>query len=214
MMQALKHVASHKAPAGRPQPMAFHEGTLWLGCWDSLTLYAIDPTTWTVKEEVAVPERPYGIASFDGALRVVIGLGEADDRYIYRFEPGKPFGEEGRIACPDFTGSHLTTDGKALYLAQQTHRRVVELDSAGGVKREIPFPVRNAGMGFDGARFYTIAADEDFDVLELATLDLDTPGAQPTILSAMKAEARGLAFDGTNWWTAYREDGDVVSFGV
>ena len=192
--------------------MAFHDGTLWLGCWDSSTLYAIDPQTWTVKEEVVLPGKPYGIAWFGGALRVVIGIGEADDRYVYRYEPGTPFGEEGRVACPEFTGSHLATDGKALYLAQQTHRRLLELDASFETKRTVAFAMRSAGMGFDGDTFYTIAADADFDVLEFATLDIETPDAQPVVLAPMHVEARGLAFDGKNWWTAHREEGDVVTF--
>lgn len=212
MMQAIEPTAKHDAPAGRPQPIAFHDGTLWLGCWDTAKLYAIDPATWTVQAEVALPDKAYGIASFEGSLRVVIGIGEEDDRYIYRYEPGKPFGEEGRMPCPEFTGSHLTTDGKALYLAQQTHRRMVELDANAGVERTIPFPVRSAGIGFENGTFYMIAADDEFDVLELATFDIDTEGARPAVVAPMHVEARGLTSDGNSWWTSYREENAVVNF--
>jgi hypothetical protein len=211
-MQAINRLSIHPSPGGRPQPIAFHGGSLWVGCWDTATLYEIDAKTWSVKSEVALPDKPYGIASFGGALHLVIGDGEADDRYIYRFVPGKPFSHDDRIACPDFTGSHLATNGKALYLAQQTHRRLVELDESGKPARTIPFPVRSAGIGFAGDAFYMIAADDDFDVLEFATLDIDMPSAAPVIICSMNPAARGLAFDGTNWWTAHREEGEIVSF--
>ena len=167
---------------------------------------------WTVREEIELPGIPYGVAAFEGSIRIVVSIGEADDRYIYHFVPGQPFSEDGRVECPDLTGSHLTSDGTTLYLVQQTNRRILELNAGFTSKREIPLTTRCAGAGFSDSGFHMIAADAEIDVLDFATLDLNAPGAEPHKLASMNVEARGLAFDGTSWWTCRREDNLVVSF--
>jgi hypothetical protein len=211
-MQTIKELERHIAPGGRPQPLAFHEGTLWMGSWDTHHLYAIDPKTWAVLDEVAAPGQPYGIAAFDGALRTVLAIGEEDERYFYRFVPGQGFDLESKTPCPDTTGSHLASDGTTLYLAQMTHGKILAFDAQGAVLREIALPTRSGGIGFGPGAFYMITADDEFDVLQLATLDitLDHPEAVP--LAPMPAEARSLAFDGTSWWTNLREANETIAF--
>jgi len=211
-MEPVEILATHAAPGGRPQPLAFHDGLLWVGCWDTARLYALDPIDWSVREAVALPGKPYGIAPFEGALRLVISLGDDDDRYLYRFVPGQPLGEEGRAACPDFTGSHLAANGSSLYLVQQSNRRIVRLDGSGTITQEIPLVTRCAGLGFADGRAYVLAADADFDVVEFAAFDLDAPTPTVTTLAPMDVEARALAFDGNAWWTSYRERNEIVRF--
>jgi hypothetical protein len=45
---------------------------------------------------------------------------------------------------------------------------------------------------------------------------LDLRASQPDIaqLAEMPSESRGLAFDGTAWWTSQREANEIVSFAV
>jgi hypothetical protein len=211
-MQNVKKVQRHPAPAGRPQPLAFHDGTLWVGCLDTSRLYAIDTTTWSVLDDVAAPGKPYGIASFGGALLVVISLGEQDDRYFYRFVPGKGFDLESKTACPDLTGSHLASDGSDLYLVQMSNRRLLVLDAVGSVKRAIPLPSSCPGIAFAGGALHVISADEEFDHLQLATLDIGGANAKLSDEADIEPEARGLAYDGRAWWTSLRELGEIVSF--
>jgi hypothetical protein len=213
-MQDVKAFVSHPAPAGRPHPLAFHAGKLWVGSWDTTQLYAVDTQTWTVSETVHAPGKPYGLTSFGGALHAVISLGEDDDRYLYRLTPGGGFDEASKMPCPDYTGSHLTTDGKALYLVQQTNRRIVQLDEHGAVQRAIPLPTRSGGCCFDAGTCYMISADDDFDVLEFGTLDIAAEAPQFTSIAPISAESRGLAFDGKLWWTNYRELNETVSFAL
>ena len=75
-----------------------------------------------VVEEVAAPGKPYGLTVVGNELRVVVSIGEDDDRYLYRFVPGQGFDAESKTACPDFTGSHLASDGTTLYLGPCRHR--------------------------------------------------------------------------------------------
>ncbi len=211
-MQDIKELVRHPAPGGRPQPLAVYDGTLWIGCWDTAKLYAIDTKTWTVSDTVDAPGKPYGLVSLDGAMSVVVSLGEDDDRYLYRFAPGRGFDEASKAACPDFTGSQLATDGTSLYLAQMGNGRILVLDAHGTVKREIPLPTRIAGMCFDGGTFYAISADDDFDVLQFGTMDISSEEPVFTGIARVAPEARGLAFDGTSWWTNYRELSETISF--
>ena len=212
--QTLKEVARRAAPAGRPQPLAFLGGTLWLGSWDSDHIYGIDPKTWTVTADVAAPGKPYGLAVAGDGLRAVISIGDDDDRYLYRFSPATGFDESSKTECPEFTGSHLASDGGKLYLGQMGLRRILELDANDQIVRTIALPTRIGGMGFGPGGFYVIAADEEFDHLQFAKLDITQETPQATILADMDAEARSLAYDGTNWWTNYREAGQTVTFSL
>jgi len=211
-MQSIAERERHPSPAGRPQPLAFQGATLWMGSWDTDRLYAIDPKTWSVTHEAAAPGKPYGIAVAGDELRVVVSIGEDDDRYLYRFVPGHGFDEASKTACPDFTGSHLAYDG-TLYLGQMGKRRIVALDDAFAITREIALPTRCGGMGFGPGGFYIISADEEFEVLTFARLDLnDERPALAPVAGIPFDGARSLAYDGSAWWTSDREAGEIVAF--
>ncbi|HTA40055.1 MAG TPA: hypothetical protein VK760_13310 [Candidatus Acidoferrales bacterium] len=212
-MQNVTERSRHAAPGGRPQPLAFNGTTLWAGSWDTNSLFAIDPKTWTVTDEVAAPGKPYGIAVTGAEMRVVVAIGEEEDRYHFRFHPGKGFDESSKTACPDFTGSHLAFDGKTLYMAQMGLRRIVTLDDAGTIVREIALPTRIAGMGFGPAGFYLISGDEEWENLKLATFDIASNDPKLAPIAAIPFDgARALAYDGSAWWTSDREVSEIVSF--
>jgi YVTN family beta-propeller protein len=213
-MQNLMELERHPAPATRPQPLALFGKTLWVGSWDTDHLYAIDPQTWSVTDEVAAPGKPYGLAAIGDELRVVVAIGEEDDRYLYRFVPGRGFDRDSKTPCPDFTGSHLASDGTTLYLGQMGNRRIVALDEDASILREIALPTRCGGMGFGPDAFYIISADEEFENLQLATLDLQLSNPDVAPVAAIPFDARSLAFTGKNWWTSHREAGEIVSFTV
>lgn len=209
--QRIHEVMRRPSPAPRIQPIALHEGLLWMGSWETNHIYGVDPKSWTVKEDVVAPGQPYGIAPLDGVLHVVVSLGgDDDDRYLFRFTPGRGFDASSQTPCPDMTGSHLASDGKELFLGQMHNQRIVTLDAQTRITREIPLPTRCGGFGFgpDGM-LYMISADEEFDNLELATLDF---AGKTNALAPIEFGARSLAYDGSVWYTSDREAGYVVSF--
>ena len=62
-METVKKILSRHASRGaRPQPLAYRNGTLWMGAWDTDTIYPIDPKTWNVIDQMPTPGRPYRIA--------------------------------------------------------------------------------------------------------------------------------------------------------
>jgi hypothetical protein len=212
-MQSIKELTRRPSPGARPQPVALFQDVLWVGSWETDSLYAIDPDSWKTIETVPAPGRPYGIAAVDGFLRVVVSDGgEADDRYLYRFTPAKGFDESSKTACPDFTGSHLASRDGKLYLGQMHNRRILVLDANDAIVRDIPLPTRCGGFGFGPkGDFYLIAADDEFERLELATLDLEKPKGI-TVVAPIDFGARALTFDGKVWFTSDREENQIVSF--
>lgn len=211
-MQSVKVLQRHESPAGRPQPLAFHEQRLWVGAWETNKLYTVDPQKWSVVNEVASPGKPFGMASLGGTIFVVVAL-EDDNRYLYRFAPDGGFDETSKKPCPDFTGSHLATDGTWLYLCQQGKQRILVIDEDVNVQREITLPTPCGGVGFDSAgRFFIISADEEFENLTFAQLDISqsAPAAEP--VATMTFDGRALAYDGTAWWSSERDAGNVVAF--
>jgi hypothetical protein len=212
-MKSVTELQRHASPGGRPQPLAFHNNALWAGSWDTDRVYAIDPRSWKVIDEVAAPGKPYGIAALGNELCVVVSIGDDDDRYLFRFVPGQGFDEASKTPCPDFTGSHLASDGATLYLTQMGFRRIVTLDENASIQREIALPTRCGGIGFGpGGAFYIIAADEEFENLQLATLDVKTATPAAVPIADIHFDARALAFDGNVWWTSHREANEIVAF--
>jgi hypothetical protein len=213
-MQTIKETQRRQSPGGRPQPLAFHDGLLWVGSWETGKLYGLDARQWTVQREADAPGRPYGLASLDGTLRVVVALDD-DDRYLFRFTPEGGFDASSKTPCPDFTGSHLASDGSTLYLCQQGKRRILELDDRGQVRREIALPTRCGGFAFRApGDCRMLSADEEFDNLSFARIDLKKDAPAVEQIAPINAEARALTFDGEVWWTSYREENDVVAFAV
>jgi hypothetical protein len=212
-MEIVKELGRFASPGPRPQPLAFLGATLWVGCWDNSRLYAIDTATWSVLDEVAAPGKPFGMAAFGAELRLVLA-DEGDDRYLYRFVPGDGVDLASKAPCPDLSGSHLAAGDGILYLLQMGNQRILALDASLSVLREIALPTRCAGIGFGADGFYMISADEEFDVLQVATLDVEVTQPDIVPIASIPPEARALAFNGTAWWTSYRESSEIVSFAL
>jgi uncharacterized protein YjiK len=112
------------------------------------------------------------------------------------------------------TGSHLFSDGTTLYLNQSTNQRILAMNAAGDVLREIPLPTRTGGFAFGPDGLYMISADEEFEELYLAKVDIAAERPEAERIAALPAEARGLAFDGGRWWTNLRDRNETLAFEI
>lgn len=207
----IEEVLRLPAPGPEPLGVAFDGRTLWITSREAHRLYAVDPATWTIGDEIETPGAAFGMTAVGDELRIVIGFGEDDDdRYIYRFVPGEGFANE-RIECPDLSGVHLAYDGDALFLSQAHNRRILALDGRGGIIREIRLDREPVGMTIVDGAFYLVTG-ENFKNLQLTRVD--TTGDTPVVslLASIPFVARGLTFDGKCFWTGSRSDNQIVAF--
>ena len=203
-----------RIPAPCPAPIGLAcDGTdLWIGSNETNRIYGLKAHQGKVFEEALAPGRPFGITVTGDALRVVVGEGPADDRFIRRYIMGKHFKSE-RIAAPEMTGSFLAYDGDRLYLSQRDNKVILELDESGRVLRTIPVPRQITGMVVVAARFYLVTT-ESREVDDYRLLCLDARREHPEIeeLASIPFDARSLGFDGTKFWTNCRSENTLVAF--
>jgi hypothetical protein len=210
----IREISRFPAPGQEPLGLAFHGTALWIACREAHRLYAVDPATWEIREELQTPGAPFGIAAANDEFRVVIGFGDDDDdRYIYRFAPESGFAGD-RIACPQLSGVHVAFEGDTLYLSQAHNKRLLALDGRGTIVSEIRLDRRPVGMTIVDGMFYLVTGDENFKNLELTRVDARGETASVTSLASLPFVARALAFDGTSFWTGDRTRNEIVAFQV
>lgn len=202
-----------KSPAVTPQALAWHEGKLWMGSRDLRRIFAIDPFQWTVLEERDAPGIPWAAVAAGNGLMFTIGDGEDDDRYLRRYVPGREFSELPRIACPEFTGSYLSYDGKNFYLSQWYKHRVLRLGSNGAVLFSIDVGAEISGQTYvDGAIYVLRGTEQDGENWKIARFDPFEERPVMNDLARVPFACRSLAFDGERFWTNHRAADEMVAF--
>ena len=183
-----------------------------MGSWETDRVYAMDPQTLRVGNEIQAPGRPYGMAVVGDELRAVVAHGDEDDRYLYRVHDGA-YDLASKTPCPDLTGSFMTARGSTIYLGQMHYQRILEMNPDYTVRRQIALPTRCAGFAFgpDG-RFYMISADGEFENLSFGTLDVTQDRPNFESIRRLPDEARYLLHDGSTWWTSLRDANEIATF--
>ncbi|GAC1491362.1 MAG: hypothetical protein NVS2B8_17350 [Vulcanimicrobiaceae bacterium] len=201
------------SPAPKPQSLAFDGTSLWMGSRETRCVYAIDPTTWTVREVAAAPGTPWGMTVVGDELRVLCGEAPDDNRTIRRFVPGHGFKSSDAIACPDDAGSQLGFDGDRLFVSQWYKRRIVALDESGAARTTIDVGHEICGQVIANGCFYLVTTDdESSDEYFLTRVDARDGSVKVDVLARIGFSARALAFDGDRFWTNHREADRIVAF--
>ncbi len=214
-LPAIAELRRLPSPVSTPQALAWAQDGLWVSSRDERRLVCLDPRTFTVREEASTPGIAWAAASAGEWLYLTLGEGAEDDRYTRRFAPGSGFDGSYRIAQPDFTGSYLSHDGHSLYLSQWYKHRVLQLDAAGGIVREIPIGAEICGHTLvDGLLYVLRGTEQDGESWQLARLDPRAEHPDVEDLARVPFACRSLAFDGTNFWTNHRAANETVSFSL
>jgi len=186
-----------------------------MGSLETSRLYAIDPHTWSVREEAQAPGNPYGMVAVGDEMRVVCGETEDDNRIIRKFVPGHGFRKEGAIPCPEDTGSYLGYDGDLLYLSQFYNRKIISVDDTGHFGSAISAPHDICGMTILGGCFYLLTTDDEAtNEYFLTRIDARDGTAKAEDVARVPFKARSLAYDGQRFWTNEREAHEIVAFTV
>ena len=213
-LPAITELERLPSPAPTPQALAWHGGELWFGSRDLQRVYRMDRNNWKLLEDIPAPGTPWAAVSVGNALWFTVGEGADDDRYLRRFEVGRGFSEE-RIACPDFTGSYLSHDGKDLYLSQWYKHRIVKLDGSGNIVREIAVGAEISGHCFvDGSIYVLRGTEQNGGDWRLARLNPRDATPKVEELARVPFQGRSLAYDGERLWTNHREADRIVCFAM
>ena len=203
------------SPAVSPQALAWHAGNLWMGSRDLRRVYGIDVGTWSVFEEREVPGIPWAAVSIGTGLRLTIGEGADDDRYVRSYVPGTGFSDDGRIACPDFTGSYLSFDGSDLYLSQWYNHRILKLGAGGEIVRTIEVGAEICGHAFvDGMIYVLRGTERGEEAWRLARLDPSQDDPEIEDIATVPFQSRSLTFDGEHFWSNHRAANEIVAFAL
>ena len=203
------------SPAITAQALAWDSNAklLWLGSRDLHRIYAIDPKKWIVVEEREAPGIPWAAVAINGEVRFTIGEGTDDDRYVYRYTSEAGFSK--MFACPEFTGSYLSFDGRNLYLSQWYKKRILEFDANGNIVSEINIGAEICGHTFVDGSIYVLRGqeqpNEDWRIARLDPAD-EIPKAED--IAVVPFACRSLTFDGELFWSNYRAKDTIIAFAV
>lgn len=209
-IQESKRLAS---PIVKPQALAWDGNLLWVGSRQTAEIVAVDPSSWTVRWQTKAPGTPYGMAAFNGELRVLCGETADDNRIVRRCVPFRGFDETFAIPCPDDTGSQLGWNGRRLHISQWYPKKIHQVDDTGRVEHTIVAPHGICGQVFVGEVLYLMTTDNE-DTNDYWLTRIDPRPARPVVEDLVRVPfaARALAFDGTRFWTNHREANQIVSF--
>lgn len=201
------------APAITPQALAWDGHRLWMGSRDLRRVYVIEPNEWKVIEELEPPGIPWAAVARNGALYFTIGEGPDDDRYIYRYE--KPTGFSRLFACPEFTGSYLSSIGDQLYLSQWYKGRILHLDDKGAILGSLELGQEICGHTLVNGQIYAIrGTEQNGESWRIVRLDPQQSKPEITELAAIPFASRSLTFDGANFWSNHRAAGEMIAFSL
>jgi hypothetical protein len=212
-MEPITELLRLPSPAPKPQSLAFDGSILWMGSRETQRIYAIDPATWSTRDETDAPAVPWGMTVAGDELIVIYGgEGADDDRFVRPYIPGRGFAH-AEFRAPDGTGSQLGWDGDVLYISQWYNKRILGVDGTGAVLSTIEVPHGICGLVVTAGTFYCVTTDDEEKGPYWLTR-VDARGATPQCddLAVIPFPARALAFDGRRFWTNHREANEIVAF--
>ena len=216
-MKNVVELARLQSPFPKPQALFADGATLWFSSRLTRKCYAVDRATLRVTWESVVPgdDTVWGLTKHADALYAVCGVDKADvdERRIRRLVPGQGFDAAFSVACPDGMGSHLSHDGRTLWLSQWYPQKLVSIGTDGKAGRVIKLPRQVVGHCFArGAFWLATTTDEESD--EYFVERCDPTSGECVMLGRLGFSARGLAFDGTDFWTNHRDADRIVRFAL
>ena len=218
-MKAPAKIHRRPSPTVTPQALAWDRHHLWISSRDLGTLYKIDAETWKIVDEIDPPGIVWAaVSAGNDEMCFTIGKGINDDRYVYRYAPNEGFTK--LFACPDFTGSYLSFDGKHLYLSQWYKERILQFDGSGNILRQIDVGAEICGHTFVDGSIYVVRGRENKDQpnkseeWRIARLDPKQESRRVEDLAAIAFAARSLTFDGEYFWSNHRAANETISFSL
>jgi hypothetical protein len=210
MLKPIVEVARLASASPEPHGVAILGNDVWISSRATRRIDVMQREGWNKVGEVEPPGMPWGMNFGGGAVLMTCGEGDDDHRFIHRFVPDEGY-DERVIACPEDTGSHLAFyDGRVL-LGQFHNKRLLLLDEDGSIARTWSTPREICGVAvIDDVAFLVSTDYEAAEVYWFTRLDLRSGNADD--LATIPFRARGLAWDGSKFWTNHRKADRTVVF--
>jgi hypothetical protein len=215
-MKSITELQRRPAPMPKPQAIFVDGGTLWLSSRATKKFYAVDRATLGITWESAVPngDTVWGATKWGEDVYVVCGVDavDVDARRICRVRPGVGFDPAFSLPCPDGMGSHISHDGTSLVLSQWYPQKLISIGAYGQPGRVLRAPHPIVGHCYAQGAFYLATTTNEESAHDYFIERLDPATWKCETLARLGFSARGLAFDGTNFWTNHRDQNEIVAF--
>jgi hypothetical protein len=145
-----------------------------------------------------------------GSIVMTCGEGPDDNRRIHRYVPSDGF-DSLVIDCPGDAGSHLAMYGGRILLGQWYNKQLLLLNDDGSISHTWNSPHEICGVAvIDDVAVLLGTDEEENGTYYMTRVDLRTGTADD--LASVPFRARGLAWDGSRFWTNHREADRTVTF--
>lgn len=215
-MKAIHLERQIPSPCVTPQALAWDGQQLWLSSRDLGTLYRLEQNGLQIGAEFDPSGVIWAGVLTEAGWRFTIGKGLNDDRYVYSFSADEGFRK--LFACPEFTGSYLSSTAGELYLSQWYKGEIHRLDDSGAIARTIQIGAEICGHTFVDGLLYVLRGRENQDVpgqgeeWNIARLDLRKETPQVEDIATVPFASRSLAHDGECFWSNHRAANEIVAF--
>jgi hypothetical protein len=212
MLQSIVELERLVSVSAEPHAIALDAQTAWISSRATRRVDVMDRRAWKKIGEVNPPGMPWGMTYDRGDILMTCGEGDDDNRRIRRCRGGDFV--EGFMQCPDDTGSHLSVNGAGrILLGQWYNQRLLLLRDDGSIERWYDTPHQICGVAVTDGVVHLLGTDEEEEGdYYISRLNLGTGAAKD--LAHVPFRARGLAWDGSRFWTNHREADRTVVFSL
>jgi hypothetical protein len=212
MLKSIVELDRLVSTSPEPHSVAVRGKDVWVASRATRRIDVIDRDAWKKTGEIEPPGMPWGMTFGGGALVMTCGEGNDDNRRIHRYVPHEGF-DKHIVACPEDTGSHLALYGGRVLLGQWYNRKLLLLDGDGGITRSYDAPHGIGGVAVvDDVACVLGTDDEEQGTYWISRVDLRSGASDD--LATVPFHARGLAWDGSRFWTNHREADRTVTFSL
>lgn len=210
-MKTILEIERRQATCEQPHAIATDGETLWVSSRATYRVDVVDRAAWRKVGELRPPAMAWGMTYGGGDVFMTCGDQDTANRRIVTYRDGAVIGTP--IPCPDGTGSHLSFDGRFILLGQWYLKKIHALGADGAIVRTYDTPHEVCGIAAkDGGLFVLGTDDEDTTEYFISAIDIATGSARD--VAAVPFRARGLAWDGSSFWTNHREADQTVRFAL
>jgi hypothetical protein len=195
-----------------PHSVAVRGKDVWIASRATRRIDVMERDGWRKTGEIESPGMAWGMSFGGGALVMTCGEGDDDVRRVRRYISGEGF-DHLVIDCPDDTGSHLALYGGRVLLGQWYNKSLLHLNEDGSVARTWKTPHEICGVAVIDDMACLLGTDEEENgAYYISRLDLRSGTCDD--LALVPFRARGLAWDGSRFWTNHREADRTVTFAL